>query len=375
MRTFLALMLLVVLIPTVFVVALSTSIHQNLLQPSFFKSVLDRERVYDLAFQEADRRILAFSLADNPFVTQADAQSLVPKIITKPWLQMTVEGVLDQFFAWLRDPSDQPLRLLVDLRDPKERIVREAEPLFAAKLTAVPVCKTLVPKEGELCRPAALTLDAYRQQLLHAGFDIPGLVKQLADTVDIAQPHDIQLFASAGLAKQQPASPSPEEPTSPVASSPNGPDNFSIERVKQGYQMFPRVIGYAWLAAAVLVLLYLLLVLRGLRRTVRWVGVLFVVVGVLPLATAVASRPVFDRLITPNLRLAGETAQFAPTVLGVIESARSALFGPLLIGGLVLVVLGTADIVVSFFLPRARKIFRPKMVGKGINFTKPAFSK
>ncbi len=375
MRTFLAIMLLVVLIPTVFVVALVTSIQTNLLQASFFKGILAHERVYDLAFQEADRRILAFSLADNPIVTGADVQTLVPKIIAKPWLQMTVEGVLDQFFAWLRDPSDQPLRLLVDLRDPKERIVREAEPLFVAKLAAIPVCTTRESKEGALCRPAALTLDAYRQQLLHAGFDIPGLVKQLSDTVDVAQPEKIQLFATAGLPGQQPASSSPEEQTPPGPSSAKGQNNFSIERMKQGYQMLPRIIGYAWLAVAVLVLLYFLLILRGLRRTVRWVGVLFVCVGVLPLATALASRPVLNRLIEPNLRLTGDAAQFAPTVFDAIEYARGTLFGPLLVGGLALVVLGTADIVVSFFLPHAKKIFRPKMVGKGVNLAKPAFSK
>lgn len=369
MRSALAIFLLVILVPVFLVVSLVTSVKTNLVRADFFKDALARERIYDLAFEEADRRLAELPLEGNPLIQSAEVQTLIPKIITKSWLRSTVESVIDQGFGWLNDPRERPLKILVDTRELKRRILSEGQPFIDAKIAGVPVCARREPAEGEFCRPAAVTPEQYREQMAHAGFDLAKVITPMADSIDVAHPQDIQLLspeaqtlidaneASAPSEKPQPAAAQQEgtpNKTEPPAASADREENFSANKFHANYRLFLRILAFAWLGIGVLMAAYLLLVWRGLRRTVRWAGILLFSVGLLPLAAAIASQPVVQQGVLPRVRLEGDVSRFMPPALDFIELVRATIFTPLLILGLILVSVGLAGIVGSFFLPRVK---------------------
>lgn len=343
MRSVLAIFLLVVLVPAFFIVFLVTSVRVNLLQATFLKTTLAKERVYTLVLQAAQDKLGEFRLEENPFLKPEDLRTILARVITEGWLQVTVEQTLDRAFAWFNDPSPAPLTLPIDLRDPKQRLTAELSQLLDQQLATFPTCPPN-SKEGELCRPANISDEQIREMIKQSGFEPAELLKQLPDTLDLTKPHETQFSLNDETNKPDKQPEKQKDPDEDLLPK--------LQRLKGIYHQGLSILRFSYFVLGALIAGYIALVIRGIRRTVRWLGALLVTLGVAPLAAALASQPLLRQYLIPQLRFPDELATFAPAVFGAIFDVQRAIFQPLLMWGMILVSIGAAGIVASFFLPK-----------------------
>lgn len=283
--------LALMLIGSLTALALAYAAQSVALNPSFYKSELERAGVYDYAYQK-----LSESLKEQGG-TQAEAMQKfsgikIEDVVTRAWIKTQAEGLIDHAFAYF-DGQSASAELYIDLTEPKSRLYAKAQERIAQ-----------LPQGAQAA--ATTSLEGYKQE-----FD-----QKIPDRVDLA--------AQAGGAQ-------------------------GLEQVKNGVQSIRTVtlvfMGLSLLWAGLIAYLNR----KRLPSMARWLGASLLIAGALTwLALSVMQGKVTDALSAYAsvdqaaifLKLASDTAQ-------AFNDAATPL-------ALALIVVGAIGIVASFLLPKAQ---------------------
>lgn len=332
---------LVILTPVLFVV---TSIRFNVVSASFFKRGLVRADAYRAMTSLIDTQVQKINLDEQSPVTYEEIAALAHSVISEAWLQQTLESGLDQSEAWLRAPRGTTMSVLVDVGVPKQQLIAGVDAFLAAKVAQLPPCPDARrPKQEQgVCQFAGLTVAQVKEQLAQTGFNPDLIVQLLPDTVDLLNPDFSKILGT------------PDQTDPNAATAQSEAQRRNLELVKARYQQGVSLLNLALVIDGLLVALFLAInATRGWRRLVRWGGALFFAVGVFPFGLAIASTPVVNQLVLPNIHFdEGMPAAVVALVPVVIHHTRDAIFSPLLVAGAVLVALGLAGLVGSHWVPR-----------------------
>lgn len=332
---------LVILTPVLFVV---TSIRFNVVSASFFKRGLIRADAYRVMTSLIDTQVQKIALDEQFPVTHEEIAALAHSVITEAWLQQALESGLDQSEAWLRAPRGTPMNVLIDVSVPKQQLVAGVDAFLATKVAQLPPCPDMRrPKQEQgVCQFAGLTVAQVKEQLAQAGLN-PDLIGQLLpDRVDLLNPDFSKILGT------------PDQTDPNAAAEKSEVLRRNLELVKARYQQGVSLLTLALVIDGLLAALFLAInATRGWRRLVRWGGALFFAVGVFPLGLAIASTPVVNQRVLPNIHFdAGIPAAVVALVPVLIEHTRAAIFSPLFVAGAVLVALGLAGLVGGHWVPR-----------------------
>lgn len=346
MRSAVSIFLIIILVPVTMVMLLVTSVKSNLLTSRFLKAELTRQNLYALATKQIDEQVLKLKIDPQYPITHAEITDMVHSVLSEAWLRQNVESLLDQFFSWLDKPSGVALNLTVDLRQPKTELFQRVDDLLATKLPQIQPCpqsRSRQRPEG-ICNFAGMTVAQVKTELAHLGFDLPAMQQRLPDTLDLLHPDLSAVFGPPDAAK----------PDSTQAQTPKFLSD--LERVKTIYRQALQYYRYALMGLGLLVILYLAVNIKGWRRLARWTGILALSVGVLPLVLGIASRPVVEQQVIPTLnldpKLPAELQRAVPTA---ILDVQQALFSPLSVVGIILVVAGLGAIIGAHWIPPVMK--------------------
>ncbi len=345
MRNAISIFLIIILVPATVVMLLLSSIKANLITPKFLKQELAGQNVYALATKQIDDQILKLKLDPQYPITHAEIAELAHAVLTETWLRQNVESLLDQFFSWLNQPSGVALALTVDLRQPKTELFQGVDNLLATKLPQIQPCpktrRNQQPEEG-ICNFAGMTVGQVKTELGHMGLDLPTMQQKLPDTLDVLHPDLSAVFGQPDASKQD------STQTQKVTDD--------LERAKAIYHQALQYYRYGLMGFALLVLVYLAVNIKGWRRPVRWTGILALSVGLLPLAVGIASRPLLETFVVPNLHFdPGLPAEVPAMALGAMRDVEQALLSPLLLAGIMLVVAGLGAIIVARWIRPVKK--------------------
>jgi hypothetical protein len=343
----LLLLVLFILTPVLFVV---TSARLNVLTSEFVKQELVKLDIYGLATSRIDTEIQRIVIDPKYPITHAELAELAHSVLSEEWLQSTVEGTLDRVDDWLNSKPGTVLSIPIDLREPKQQLTAGIDTLLTTKLPQIEPCpnKRIPKQEQGICQFAGMTLPQLKEELGHQGLN-PDLINELLpDTLDLLNP-DLSKIVGPNDAS---------DPNSAAVKS-----QEIIERLDQAKARYQRVVFLLNLALVIYALLVLLFVAlhanRGWHHFTRWSGVLFLTIGVLPLALAVASGPVIERQVLPKLHFDAKTpVELTRAAPQLIRDTRSALLTPLLIVGGSLVVLGLTGIVGAHWVTKPNRVGR-----------------
>ncbi len=378
MRTAGSIFLLIILVPASIVVFFVFSLKNNVLTSAFLKQELVRQHVYALAEDQLAQQIAKIKLEGVPIDT-TDLQELAAQVLSASWLQANVERTLDRAFAWFNSPSGTQLSLPIDLTDPKAALIPGIDTLITAAIPKLPECTR--KNEGELCRIPGMTTADLKASLQQQGIDLAAITNQLPDTIDLANPvlPKIQLGSNSQQInnqqttnkERQPAeseeqkSQSEEQEIQTLQAQPEEHNDDSkqsvqdvvknLEQAKERYHMALRIWTSALIGYAVLVLLFLAINFKDWHRLTRWAGILFLSIGVLPLAISSASGWIMEHELLPKIMLENVPPDVQTAVPSLIRDTQSALFGPVLIFSAVLLVLGLAGIIGARWVPQREK--------------------
>ncbi len=360
MRTAGSILLLIILVPASVVVFFVYSMTTNVLTAAFFKDELVRQRVYDLAREQLAIQIGKINLVGMP-VTAEELQHLAQRALPAAWLQQNVESTLDRAFAWLNGPEGTALALPINFAAPKAELAAGVDALLISTFPRLPVCAAGNP--GTLCRVQGMTVDALKDMLRQQGIDLHAIIGQLPDSFDLANPvlpaialgdQHQQTAESGELTVEKDEQAQDRLPAGQEQTTEQSIQNVvkNLEQAKAQYHIGVRIWRSALVAYAVLILGFLVLNVRGWRRFLRWAGILAVTVSVLPLAMSIASKPILERAILPNLVLTQMPPEVQAAIPVALRDVQHALFFPILIFSACLVALGVGAVIGAQFLPR-----------------------
>lgn len=344
MRSAISILLMIILVLLTPVLFLVTSLRFNVLTAQFIKQELARENVYALATSQIDTQIEKIALNPQYPVTHDEIAALAHDVISESWLRQNVEGVLDASESWLQAPVGTPLKLLIDLSQPKQRLTAGLETFLSEKLTQMKPCpEKRRPKEEQgICQFAGMTLDQVKEQLGDMGMNPDLIAKLIPDTLDLLNPDLSSLFGK----------PDPTDANSAQAKT----DEIArrVSQFKAQYVQVLSLHGLALMIYGLFIMLYLAInAPRGWRRLTRWGGILLLSLGLFPLAMAVASSPLIESQLLPKIHLDPKLpTELSSMVPALIWGTRSALFTSLLFVGASLVVLGLAGIIGAHWIPK-----------------------
>lgn len=342
MRNAVSILLIFILAILTPVFLIINSVKSNLLTSRFLKQELTRQNLYALATKQIDEQILKLKIDPQYPITHAEIMDVVHSAFTEAWLRQNVENQLDGFFSWLNQPNSVALNLTVDLRQPKTELFQGVDNLLATKLPQIQPCpKSRSGQRPEgICNFAGMTVVQIKTELAHSGFDLLTMQQRLPDTLDLLHPDLSAVFGP------------------PDAAKPDSTPKFlsDLERVKTIYRQALQYYRYALMGLGLLVILYLAVNIKGWRRLVRWTGILALSVGVLPLALGIASRPVVQQQVIPSLRLDPKLPiELQRAIPAAILDVQQALFSPLWLAGMILVVTGLGAIIGAHWIPPVMK--------------------
>lgn len=353
MRILTSIILIIILVLITPVFLLVTSLKVNVLHTTFLKHQLQTHDVYALAFAEINNQIGEVEIPSDFPITHEEVATLVNQVFTPAWLQQNVEQVLDSFDAWLDAPAGADLSLVVSLAEPKAALVSQLDVFLTGKLATLEPCDPQLPEaERGICQFAGRSLEEVKAELAHNGIDPDMITKLLPDQLDLVNP-DISMITGES---------DKDSPDGAAAKSAEIRNN--LELVKSYYQLGVHFFWYAWvLYAALLAEFVVLNATRGWRRLVRWCGVMFLSIGLLPTALGIASFAVMEQVLLPKIQLGTDfPSAFTGLVPDLIADAQSAVFTlPLAIGG-ALVVLGLSGIIGAHWLPTPKSPFVNKKI-------------
>lgn len=380
MRTASSILLLIILVPVTVVLFVVWSLKTNLLTAQFLKHELAARNVYGIVEDQLSKQIATLKLENLPIAT-TDIQTLAQRVIPATWLQQSVETILDRSFGWFNGPLGTTLSVPIDLRGPKAAITPALDTLIASAIPRLPEC----PKKGvasELCRTPDVTVATVKDMLKTSGIDLTSVIAQLPDSLDLANPvlPSIKLGQDSKTTQQEKAedvaaqrNPQKQQEEA-AAGAPKQEETLqqkarrhvvgqltsAKEKYHQGLQYWAdALIGYA-----VLLLLYFLVNMKGWKRITRWTGILFLTIGILPLAVSIATKQLMERLLLPGLHLEKLPFEAQTAIPAAIRDAQSAIFFSILVISATTVVVGIGTLVAAHWIPIKTATLVEKVEGK-----------
>jgi hypothetical protein len=358
MRTFLRVLAVLILIPTVVLLVVGLvvlDLRLTLLSPVFLERLLVRQEVYrqlpelavDVMFEQMHRGptgeeggeeepepsegpqgALVAAELEEKFGRQA-LVDFFEALVPPAWVRQQVEYNVEALFAWLEGEDDYP-DLRLTLGDLGERLDgeegREAMRTLWARLQPCEPGEDFF-RGGELfphCRPPDQELDLVMAEALprlRAG--LPG---------DLS----FQARLEEGEIRLE-----------------------ELENVRGAYSAFILVMWALWLACAVLLGLVLLLAARSLDQVLRWVGWPLLVAGVLGLVVMGITFVVTPSLVVYGLAQGSSEGSLPIALMELTGSLLKGLLRGMASRGLVLsgglAFLGCGAVVAAAFFRRARE--------------------
>ena len=373
MRTAGSILLLIILVPATVVVFFVTSLKMNVLTARFITHELSARDAYGIAEDQIAEQIGKVDLADAPIAT-ADLQALARRIFPASWLRQNVESIINRSFTWFNSDSNTTLSLPVDLREPKAELIPGVDALIESAIPRLPVCTRATP-EDELCKNSKTTVADIKETLKQGGIDLDTVTTQLPDTIDLADPvlPDIKLGnqdtqttdtdatdastttdgqkKDEGQQKADEQKKDEEQEPKLTLQEQSAQTRKTLEDAKTTYRDILNYWTYALIAYAILILGFIAINIKGWRRLTRWIGILMVTIGTLPLAIGIASKIIMDELL-PGLNIENLPAGVQTAILDAIRDVQHALFSPILIAGAAMVILGIGAIIGARFIPK-----------------------
>lgn len=344
MRNAVSIAFIILLAVTTPLLLLMTSLQRNVVTANFLKRELVRANVYGLLTSQIDSRIANLTVSPEYPITKEELLTIAHAVVAETWLQQNVESLLDSFFLWLKAPQNAELVLPIDLRQPRDELVRRTDTLLAEKL---PLLKPCTKKSSEgLCHFAGMSVAQVKTELAHMGIDIASFQTLLPDTVNLAKPDLSAIFGPQ-------SNESPDSLTKQIEQM-----MVQLTRVKEVYRQATRYIFFAWLSLGILAASYIALnATHGRRRLVRWTGILLFSISVAPLGMTIAARVLVEQRLLPALRAANAIpTEVVPFISQFILDLQHALFFAFLLVGGVLLGAGLAAMIESHFLRNTRLV-------------------
>ena len=278
----------------------------------------------------------------------ADWQVIVSELLPPEWTQKSVESAIDQIFARLNAPAENPSPIRIPLVELKERLNGEpGERVLAQVFAAQPPCppgssgiafdlSSPGVEEGptELCRPAEEYLET---TIAQSKATLSAVTNDLPDEATLTLP---------GL-----------EANAPPGSGPNLVEVAAVRKI----------LGFSLALPVLLLGLVALFGVRSWRGLFLWWGLPILAAGGLVLALALAAPPLVMGFLSPMIADKMTGAPLTPDVqaemLGLAQGAVQRLTATVAKAGGITLGLGLALLVGAFFLKdRPRPAVEPAPV-------------
>ena len=373
MRKFFAIALFIPIL-LVFVIATTAQVvKSSFLEAAPYKQLLVQHDVYGKIDEFASREIEkggAQMFAQIPILKSEDLVRAFRATFPAFFWQETLEGTLDQFFAWIR-MKDSSLSLLVSLERPKEVFPNVARDILDQRFQELPVCAGQIGKDVSIpvCRLSSwkswedifsvLPKDAPIKSTFIE--DIVQTIPNHADLVAIAYNLELQSLKEKNNATGIPSLTADENGVlsflfQPIL--PGGEPQFlkGLRQARSVVQIVLSALPYLWFGLGVLLLIFVLLVKNSLASTFRWIGSLFLFLGGIFLAIAYGLRELASSFLQPSLFEGKEIpADVSALVFGLIHDAADGVFIPLKIIAAGVLILSLLLFLVSMFVPHSRE--------------------
>ncbi len=314
-----------------------STLNGTVLRGPFLARELERAKVYDAAVDELAQRVDE-SLALTPdHGTSVDLAPVVQSVVTEDWLQRETERNLDRLDDWLN--QDGTLELTLDLTDRKPALATGLEVMLNGVFDRLPACAgepaASIHSISEACVPTGMNREAFRAYLAEQQLGSDDLVAGLPDTIDL-----LQLDASLGPFAEQLGG---KIPSTRVAEA--------LGQFRDGVATFRSALILLAVLTAGFGAGLLVLVARGLRSTLRWLGGIAAAVAALPLFAGFAGLAVASSTITTNVTSSGLTPASQVALETLIRGVLRAQFTPLLAFGAGAVIIAIVLHAVARALP------------------------
>ena len=346
MRNFISILLIVVFVPATLVTLLVFSLKTNVLTPGFLKRELSKNNVYALATSEIDEHVRKLKIDPQYPITHDEIINLIHQVFPETWVQQRLERIIDDFFAWWHTPVGTPLTLPIDIQQPKAGLFHRLDELLAEKISLLQPCPRSPRRDQSpegICLFAGLTVTQAKEAIKHAGVDLVTLQTRLPDVIDLINPDFSALVG-------------PSEETNPESLRAKNQEIMNkLNQAKARYHQFLWYYAFGIMTLAIMILGYAALQLKNWRRFARWLGILAVAIGLLPLTIGMASQPLLEQQLIPQIRFdAKMPAEVQTALLSILRDVQRTWFTPILWIGFALVVVGLTGIIGSHFFGRAK---------------------
>lgn len=346
MRTACSTFLIILLIPATLLLFLVLSLRMNVLTPEFLKHELSARGAYVIALHQIDSALMNVQLDAHLPLTNTDLENLTKRVVTPLWLQGSVEGVIDHSFAWLKSPLDIPLSLPIDLHEPKTALFSGIDTLIEEKIKNLPECSKS-GQSAQLCKTPGLTPAHLKEMIKSGGIDLVKIKSQFPETFDLANPVLPVIAFGDTTAKEIAAN---QAALTQQVTEITGRAN----EAKTHYHDFLRYALFALAVYALIVLCYALLNSSSWYRFLQSTGILFTTIGILPTIVGALSTQIMERVLLPNLNLDPNLPSDVQNVIPLfIRDIEHALFSPILLTGILLLVVGFILIVSAHFVAKS----------------------
>lgn len=350
LRRVVAILLLPALCVLVLAFLLGSTFNETLLRGAFLKSELRQVNAYDVAVGQLTSLVSTIGKSDQSSEESFNISSLglepvIQAIVTPAWLQREVEQNLDHLDRWLN--HKKPLVLQVNTADRKPILQAQLRLWLEQKISSLPKCslqefQRRLQAEKDInafCRPPGLTVDTLLAQLKDSGIDVDTFIAALPDETDLLQPQtSLQpFFEKLG----QPSSPQPNE-LKKVSDQ--------LERVREYVRTGRNYLFLTFVAILVLLGIEILLMAHGKKTVVRWMSVLLSATAVLPLVVGVAGYVAGRTVIPAQVPLENLSPEIRTAVLALAQNIMDAVFLPLIIYGVVVIIISMGLKITSKFL-------------------------
>lgn len=377
MRVFTNILLIIILVILTPVLLLLTSVKTNVLQTTFLKNELEKNDIYEVVFTVVDDQINDIEIPEEMPITHEEISSLVHKTLTPQWLQKNVERVLDDFDTWLNAPQGKEISIVLNMAEPKAKLLDEIDILLDKKLTELNPCGS-DPLDGafNLCQFTGFTLDDLKAELAKNDFNPDELVNKIPDNLDLTDPEFYSSFSEDSenveenkeeVTEENNSEKTLDEVKNEATKDPASKDDEkdiqtqiaeikdNFEQVKIYYNFSIGFFDDAWIVYGILVGLFILLnVFGGWKRLVRWVGVLFFTTGLIPLLIGIGSG-IGQSIAEDNIDVGTDiSTQVSDLVPKLLTDLRLAIFTLPLVVGIIFVVLGSAGIIGAHWIPKPK---------------------
>lgn len=301
MRNFFSILLILLLAPATIIILLVWSFRSNILNPEFVKKELIAQQAYTTT-----ANLFSDSFSHNPPpkgfpLTNAEWQNFLRQTVSPEWIRQNVEPAIDSLISWFNSTTNDKLTITINLLKVKEN----ASKIFTAK-------------------PDLLSRELVK------------LIASLPNTIDAFTPALPQIFSDITPGWEK-----------------SGQQTLkSLESAKIYYQQFLHYYKLVLLIYVLLILVYIILQINSWHRLAKWSRIFMLTVGALPAVIGAGGRLFLEKYLIPMFNIDPTLSNnLRASMAKVLLDIASALFQPIFIIGVVLIIISLIFIIGARYLP------------------------